>query len=123
LKKNNSIAWEQDRITYVDKRIYIPNNKKIKEQILQENHDLTNISYLEQQRIMELIKKTIGGQDLKKTSRNTFKNASNVNKIRSNIRRNLENYTYLIHHKDHGKRLILISLDHCPSQTKWMLLW
>jgi len=47
LKKKNGIAWEQDGITYVDRRIYVPNNKKIKEQILQENHDPANIGHLE----------------------------------------------------------------------------
>ena len=31
LKKGNSLAWEQDGITYLDGQIYIPNNKKIKE--------------------------------------------------------------------------------------------
>ena len=34
LKKGNSLAWEQDGITYLDGQIYIPNNKKIKEWIL-----------------------------------------------------------------------------------------
>jgi len=57
LKKNNSIAWEQDGITYVNGKIYVPNNKKIKEQILQENHDPADISYPGQQRIMKLVKK------------------------------------------------------------------
>jgi len=30
-------------------RIYMPNNQKIKEKILQENHDPVDIEYLEQQ--------------------------------------------------------------------------
>ena len=30
-------------------RIYIPNNQKIWEQILQENHDLADVEHLEQQ--------------------------------------------------------------------------
>ena len=34
LKKNNGIAWEQDGITYMDRRIYVPNNEKIKENII-----------------------------------------------------------------------------------------
>ena len=34
LKKGDSLTWEQDGITYIDKQIYILNNKKIKEQIL-----------------------------------------------------------------------------------------
>ena len=45
LKKENSLAWEQDRIIYMDGQIYISNNKKIKEQILQKNHDPIDIGY------------------------------------------------------------------------------
>jgi len=41
----------------VDGRIYIPNNQKIKEKILQENHDLVDIEYPGQQQMMELIKR------------------------------------------------------------------
>jgi len=35
-----------DGITYLDGQIYIPNNRKIKEQILQENHDPVDVSHL-----------------------------------------------------------------------------
>ena len=45
LKKENSLAWEQDRIIYMDGQIYISNNKKIKEQILQKNHNPIDIGY------------------------------------------------------------------------------
>ena len=34
LKKEDGLAWKQDGITYLDGRIYIPNNRKIKKQIL-----------------------------------------------------------------------------------------
>jgi len=37
-------------------RIYVPNNKKTREKILKENHDLVDIGYPGQQRILELIK-------------------------------------------------------------------
>ena len=37
-------------------RMYIPNNKKLKEKILQENYDLVNVEHLEQQKMLELIK-------------------------------------------------------------------
>ena len=49
LKKEDSQSWEDNKIVYVDRQIYIPNNRKIWEQVLQENHDLMNIRYLEQQ--------------------------------------------------------------------------
>ena len=38
-------------------RIYIPNNQKIKEKILQKNHDPVDIGHPGQQQMMELIKK------------------------------------------------------------------
>ena len=34
LKKEDRQAWEDKEIVYVNKQIYIPNNKKIQEQIL-----------------------------------------------------------------------------------------
>jgi len=30
LKKENGLAWEQDRIAYIEGQIYIPNNQKLK---------------------------------------------------------------------------------------------
>jgi len=56
LEKNNRLSWEQDRIIYIEGRIYILNNKKLKEKILQKNHNLVNMEYLGQQRIIELLK-------------------------------------------------------------------
>jgi len=56
LKKENSLAWEENRIIYIDKQIYIPNNKKLQEQILQKNYNLIDISYSGQQRMLELVK-------------------------------------------------------------------
>jgi len=41
----------------VDGRIYVPNNQKIKEKILQENHEPVDIRYPGQQQMMNLIKK------------------------------------------------------------------
>jgi len=57
LKKGNSLVWEQNGIIYMVEQIYIPNNRKIKEWILQENYNLVDVSYLRQQRIMELVKR------------------------------------------------------------------
>ena len=56
LKKEDELTWEQDGIVYVEGKIYIPNNQKLKEQLLQKNHDKADIGYPEQQRIMELVK-------------------------------------------------------------------
>ena len=57
LDKQDGQAWEDNGIVYVNGRIYILNNKKIREQILQENHDLVDIGYSGQQRIIKLIKR------------------------------------------------------------------
>jgi len=37
-------------------RIYITNNKKLKEKILQENYDSVDVGHSGQQRMMELLK-------------------------------------------------------------------
>ena len=55
-------------------------------------------------------------------SKNMFKNASNANRIKSNIRRNLENFIHSTYHRDYGKRSVLTLLDHYPNQIEWMLL-
>jgi len=34
LEKNNKLSWEEDEIVYMEEKIYIPNNKKLKEKIL-----------------------------------------------------------------------------------------
>ena len=44
-------------------------------------------------------------------SRNMYKDASNVNKTKSSIRRSQENYIYWKFHKDLGRKLALILLD------------
>jgi len=47
-------------------RIYIPNNKKLKEKILQENYDSVDVEHLGQQRMMELLKQNYWWPGLKK---------------------------------------------------------
>ena len=56
LQKENRQAWEIDRIIYINEQIYIPNNKKLQEQILQEHHDMLDVSHPGQTRMLELIK-------------------------------------------------------------------
>ena len=57
LEKSKEQIWEDKKIVYVKERIYILNNWKIQEQILQENYDLVDMEHLGQQCILELIKK------------------------------------------------------------------
>ena len=47
-------------------RIYVPNNKKTREKILKENHNLVDVEYPGQQRMLELIKKNYWWSKLKK---------------------------------------------------------
>ena len=58
LKKEDSLTWEEDGVVYMEERIYVPNNKKIKEEILNENHDLADVGHSGQHRMLELIKRT-----------------------------------------------------------------
>ena len=46
LKKEDGLIWEEDGVVYMEGRIYVPNNKKIKEEILKENHDLVHRCFL-----------------------------------------------------------------------------
>ena len=56
LEKNDGLSWEEDEIVYMEWRMYVPNNKKLKEKILQENYDSVDVRYPGQQRMLELIK-------------------------------------------------------------------
>ncbi len=58
LKKEDGLTQEEDGVVYMEGRIYVPNNKKIQEEILKENHDLVDIGHLGQHRMLELLKRT-----------------------------------------------------------------
>ena len=45
LEKEDGQSWEKDGIVYVDRRIYVLNNQKLKERILQENYKLADIGH------------------------------------------------------------------------------
>ena len=47
LKKEDKLTCEEDGVVYMEGRIYIPNNKKIREEILKENHNLVDMGHLE----------------------------------------------------------------------------
>ena len=57
LEKEDGQTWKDNRIVYIEEKIYIPNNWKIQEKILQENHNPADIGHSEQQRMLELIKR------------------------------------------------------------------
>ena len=57
LERNDGLTWEEDGLVYMEGRIYIPNNKKIKEEILKKNHDSVDVGHPGQQRMLELLKR------------------------------------------------------------------
>ena len=66
LKKQDGLTWKEDGVVYIEERIYIPNNKKIMEEILKENHNLVDVGYPGQHRMLELLKRTYWWPRLKK---------------------------------------------------------
>ena len=77
LKRNDSLIWKEDRVVYMEGRIYGPNNKKIKEEILKENHDLVDVGHPGQHRMLELLKRNYWWpelrEDIKKNVQDCFK--------------------------------------------------
>ena len=49
---------EQDGIVWMDDRIYVPNNKDLREQILVEHHEPAALGHPGQKKMLELIKRT-----------------------------------------------------------------
>ena len=65
LKKEDSLTWEEDGVVYMEGRIYVPNNKNIREEILKKNHDSVDVEHLGQHRMLELLKRTYWWPGLK----------------------------------------------------------
>ena len=65
LERNNGLTWEEDGVVYMEGRVYVPNNKKIKEEILKENHDSVDVGHLGQHRMLELLKRNYWWPGLK----------------------------------------------------------
>ena len=77
LGKQDGLTWEEDGVVYMEERIYIPSNKKIREEILKENHDLVDVGHPGQHRILEMLKRTYWWpglkEDIKKYIQGCFK--------------------------------------------------
>jgi len=58
LEKNNGLTWEEDGVVYMEGRIYVSNNKELREEILKEHHDPADIGHPGQHRMLELLKRT-----------------------------------------------------------------
>jgi len=77
LEKEDGLAWEEDEMAYMEGRIYVPNNKKLRKEILKEHHDPADIGHPEQHRMLELLKRTYWWpglkEDIKKYVQGCFK--------------------------------------------------
>ena len=58
LKKEDGLTWEENRVVCMEGKVYVLNNRKIKEEILKENHDLADVRHPGQHKMLELIKRT-----------------------------------------------------------------
>ena len=58
LEKQDRLTWEENRVVYMEGRIYVLNNKKIREEILKENHNSVDVGHPGQHRMLELLKRT-----------------------------------------------------------------
>jgi len=78
LEKKDRQAY---RIVYVDRRIYVPNSQKVRENILQENYELVDIGHPGQQQMIDLIKRNYWWpgikNDVKKYVQECFKYQQN----------------------------------------------
>ncbi len=58
LEKQDRLTWEENGVVYMEGRIYVLNNKKIREEILKENHNSVDVGRPGQHRMLELLKRT-----------------------------------------------------------------
>jgi len=58
LEKNDGLAWEEDGVAYMEGRIYVPNNKELREEILKEHYNPVDIGYPGQHRMLKLLMRT-----------------------------------------------------------------
>ena len=77
LDKQDGLTWEENGVVYMEERIYVPNNRKIREEILKENYNLVDMGHPGQHRILELLKRTYWWleleEDIKKYIQRCFK--------------------------------------------------
>ena len=58
LEKQDGLTWEEDGVVYMKGRTYMLNNKRIREEILKENHNSVDVDHPGQHRMLELLKRT-----------------------------------------------------------------
>ena len=77
LGNQDGLTWKENGVVYIEGRIYVPNNKKIRKKILKENHELVDVGHPGQHRMLELLKRTYWWpglkEDIKKYVQECFK--------------------------------------------------
>ena len=58
LKKEDDLTWKEDRVVYIEEKIYVPDNKKIREEILKRNHNSVDVGHPDQHKMLKLLKRT-----------------------------------------------------------------
>ena len=88
----------------MEEKIYVPNNWKIQEQILQENHEPANIRHLGQQKMLKLIKKNYWWPEIlnniKKYTQRYQKYQQNFNKVLE-LKSDRIDFSFYIYYKLH----------------------
>jgi len=57
LEKKDGQTWKENRIIYIDGKIYVPKNRQLQDEILSDNHNPPDVGHPGQHRMMELIKR------------------------------------------------------------------
>ena len=65
MERNDGLTWEEDGVVYMEEKVYVLNNKKIKEEILKKNHDSVDVGHPGQHRMLELLKRNYWWPGLK----------------------------------------------------------
>jgi len=57
LEKKDRQSWEENRIVYINGKIYVSKNRHLQDKILSDNHNPPDVRHPGQHRMMELIKR------------------------------------------------------------------
>ena len=94
LEKKDGLAWEEDGIAYIEGRIYVPNNKKLREEILKEHHDPVDIGHPGQHKMLELLKRTYWWPGLKEDIKKYVQGCLKCQQTKFSTNEKQENYIY-----------------------------
>ena len=94
LEKKDGLAWEEDGMAYMEGRTYVPNNKKLREEILKEHHDPVDIGHPGQHKMLELLKKTYWWPGLNEDIKKYVQGCLKCQQTKFSTNEKQENYIY-----------------------------